>query len=661
MDRKLTSGEIKQLQNQSCLADDWNNISVSDGFTAGNIFHTRFSGKIRLGRFDKNFTLPGGLKKQAGLRHVTLHNCTLGDNVLIENIPNYIANYDIGDECFIQNVNNILVEGISSFGNGTEVSVLNETGGREVPIYNKLSAHTAYIIAMYRHRPELINKLRFHINQYTENIKSATGKIGKGVFILNTGTIKNMFIGNNCYIDGASRLENGSINSNEHAPVHIGHNVMAEDFIISSGAHVSDGVVLSRCFIGQACNLSHLFSAHDSLFFSNCQGENGEACAIFAGPYTVSMHKSSLLIAGMFSFLNAGSGSNQSNHMYKLGPIHQGIAERGSKTTSDSYILWPARIGAFSLVMGRHVTHPDTSNLPFSYLIEKRNKSFLVPGVNLRSVGTIRDAQKWPKRDKRKDPEKLDNINFNLLSPFTIQKMLNGIDTLRELQNTSGETSESYSYQSTIIRNSSLVKGIQFYTLAINKFMGNSIIKRLENIRFSNNEEIRLRLQPTHPYGLGEWVDLSGLITPKQLVSQLAESIEDGLVNDLSLIEESFSRWHKDYYDMEWTWVCDLIPRWYGISVEEITAKDITDIVRQWKDAVVTLDKMLYEDAHKEYSLVSKTGFGADGNSKQREYDFEQVRGAFEKDPFVCMVSEHIRIKTELGNELIDRIAPLLD
>ena len=50
--------------------------------------------------------------------------------------------------------------------------------------------------------------------------------------------------------------------------------------------------------------------------------------------------------------MNAGSGSNQSNHMYKLGPIHQGTLERGAKTTSDSYILWPARVGAFSLVMG---------------------------------------------------------------------------------------------------------------------------------------------------------------------------------------------------------------------------------------------------------------------------------------------------------------------
>ena len=54
--------------------------------------------------------------------------------------------------------------------------------------------------------------------------------------------------------------------------------------------------------------------------------------------------------------------------------------------------------------MGRHVNHPDTSRLPFSYLIENRNESFLVPGINLRSVGTIRDAQKWPKRDKSPRP-----------------------------------------------------------------------------------------------------------------------------------------------------------------------------------------------------------------------------------------------------------------
>ena len=176
----------------------------------------------------------------------------------------------------------------------------------------------------------------------------------------------------------------------------------------------------------------------------------------------------------MFSFMNAGSGSNQSNHMYKLGPIHQGTLERGAKTTSDSYILWPARVGAFSLVMGRHVNHADTSNLPFSYLIEQQNTTYLVPGVNLRSVGTIRDAQKWPKRDKRTDPNRLDYINYNLLSPYTIQKMFKGRSILKELKRVSGETSEIYSYQSAKIKNSSLNSGIRYYEIAIHKFLGNS-------------------------------------------------------------------------------------------------------------------------------------------------------------------------------------------
>lgn len=246
------------------------------------------------------------------------------------------------------------------------------------------------------------------------------------------------------------------------------------------GSKVEDATRLTRCFVGQACELGHGYSASDSLFFCNCQEENGEACAVFAGPFTVTHHKSTLLIAGMFSFMNAGSGSNQSNHMYKLGPIHQGAMERGSKTSSDSYVLWPARIGAFSLVMGRHTTHPDTSSLPFSYLIESKGVTYLVPGVNLRSVGTIRDVQKWPKRDRRPEEGRLDKVNFNLLSPYTIDKMVRGIGILENLRALSGATSDSYAYQSARITNSALEKGIGFYRLAIDKFLGNSLISRLE-------------------------------------------------------------------------------------------------------------------------------------------------------------------------------------
>ena len=658
--RNLRPDEIATLRSQACRADDWNQVWVPEVFDIEYVNHVRFSGVVKLGAFRKAFTLPGGLVKHSGLRHVTLHNCTLGDNVLIENVQNYIANYRIGDDCFIQNINVMLVEGKATFGNNVEVSVLNETGGREVPIYDGLSASLAYIIALYRHRPALIERLRDMITAYTEGIASTEGTVGDKVKIVNTGTIRNVKIGDYATIENSARLENGSVNSKREAPVFIGDSVIAQDFIVSSGAKIADAAKIIRCFIGQACQVTHNFSAHDSLLFSNCAFENGEACAIFAGPFTVSMHKSSLLIAGMYSFLNAGSGSNQSNHMYKLGPIHQGIVERGSKTTSDSYILWPAKVGAFSLIMGRHVNHPDTSGMPFSYLIEHGNRSYLVPGANLKSVGTIRDAQKWPKRDKRTDPDKLDCINFNLLSPYTIQKMLQGIDTLQGLKQTSGETSECYSFQSTTIKNSSLNKGIDLYTLAVHKFMGNSIIKRLEGAPFSDLNDLHDRLKLTDSLGEGEWIDLSGLIVPKQAVKDEIDRIVGNPDSTLEETESFFQAMHRRYYDMEWTWVCSIMPRWYGKTVDRLSPRDIIRIVRQWNEAVVSLDRMLYDDARKEFSMISRIGFGVDGSTRQRDFDFEQVRGEFENDAFVKMVCKHIEDKTALGNELIGRLETLM-
>ena len=658
--RKLNEDEIRLLQEHSCTADDWANIEVAQNFKTDYVFHTRFSGKVKLGVFDHEFTLAGGMKKHSGLYHTTLHNVTVGDNCCIENVKNYIANYEIGDYAFIENVDIILVDGCSKFGNGVEVAVLNETGGREVMMHDRLSAHQAYIMALYRHRPALIEKMKAIVEKYADDNASTTGRIGSHVTIVDSGYIKNVKIGDHCKIEGAGRLKNGSLNSNEHAPIHIGYGVVCDDFIISSGSSVEDGTTLTRCFIGQACHLGHNYSASDSLFFSNCQEENGEACAIFAGPFTVTHHKSTLLIAGMFSFMNAGSGSNQSNHMYKLGPIHQGALERGAKTTSDSYILWPAKVGAFSLVMGRHVNNADTSNLPFSYLIEQQNTTYLVPGVNLRSVGTIRDAQKWPKRDKRKDPHRLDQINYNLLSPYTIQKMMKGRQILKDLRRVSGETSETYAYQSAKIKNSSLNKGIQLYETAIHKFLGNSLIKRLEETKFQSDGEIRDRLLPDTEIGSGEWVDVSGLIAPKSEIEKLMMDIESGMLTDVDGIHERFVEMHRNYYTYEWTWAYEKILSFYGLQAESITAKDVTMIVKKWQEAVVGLDKMVYADAKKEFSLSAMTGFGADGSREEQELDFEQVRGVFESNPFVTAVLQHIEVKTALGNELIERISPLV-
>ena len=653
---KLSQDQIELLQQRGCRAEDWGTVYCSDPDSLKYIRGVRFSGTVCFGKFSEVFILPGGVKKHSGLRDCTLHNVTVGDESLVENVTNYIANYDIGTHTYIENVDLIVNEGPSAFGNGVEVSVLNETGGREVKIYDRLSAQIAYVLAMYRHRPALIGRLNSMIDEYAAAQTSERGRIGDYVSIRNTRHINGVRIGDHAVISGTSRLRNGTVHSNAYAPVTIAHGVIADDFIICSGSHVADNTTIERCFIGQACRLGHGYSASDSLFFSNCQGENGEACAIFAGPFTVTHHKSTLLIAGMFSFMNAGSGSNQSNHMYKLGPIHQGILERGAKTASDSYILWPSRVGAFSLVMGRHVTHSDTSHLPFSYLIEQQNTTYLVPGVNLRSVGTVRDAQKWPKRDGRKDPDRLDCINYNLLSPYTIQKMFKGIKLLNNLLYSSGELSDIYSYHSTKIRNSSLRNGIKYYQTAITKFLGNSIIKRLENLPAgASDAEIRETLKPTCPIGTGPWADLGGLIAPRDAISNLVDRVEKGNVS-LSELFDAFRNLHAQYYDAEWTWAYDKYAEFFGYPLETITAEQVVDIVERWKDAVIGLDKELYEDARKEFNLASMTGFGADGDKSIKERDFSEVRGDFESNSFVTAVLEHIKAKEALGNNLIERL-----
>ncbi|MDD2285377.1 MAG: DUF4954 family protein [Paludibacter sp.] len=656
--RQLTEKEIAALTIYGCTAENWKRVTVAEKFKPDYISNVHFSGEIKLGVFEKTFELAGGLKKHAGLYNCCLHNCIIGNNIYIDKIHNYIANYIIEDNTFIDNINLLLVDGVSSFGNGVKVPVMNERGGREISIFDNLSAPLAYIQTLYRHRKNLILNIQLLIDNYAKAQQSKKGYIGKNVRMVNCGSIKNVRIGNCAIIEGASILENGTINSNDEAPVIIGSGVKCKDFILSSGVEVTDSTLISRCFIGQGCILAKHYSALDSLFFSNCQGMHGEATAIFAGPYTVTHHKSTLLIAGMFSFLNAGSGSNQSNHMYKLGPIHQGICERGSKTTSDSFLLWPAKIGAFTLVMGRHHKHSDTSDLPFSYLIENASESFLVPGVNLRSVGTIRDAQKWPKRDNRKDSRKLDPINFNLLSPYTIQKMMKGVDVLKKLQQISGETTDLYVYQNCNIKNSSLKNGLELYEIAISKFLGNSLISRLGDKIYNNIEEVRARLKPDTPKGLGEWIDLSGLIAPKGKIDELLSAIEQNKYS-LEKIQSEFERMHAQYYNYEWTWAKNKLEFYWNKTIDEVTYEDLVKTIEHWKKSVVKLDQLIYCDAKKEFNLNSKTGFGVDGDENQKHQDFESVRGNFESNPFVLEVLNHIKTKTELGNDMIERLSAL--
>lgn len=102
---------------------------------------------------------------------------------------------------------------------------------------------------------------------------------------------------------------------------------------------------------------------------------------------------------------------------------------------------------------------------------------------------------------------------------------------------------------------------------------------------------------------------------------------------------------------MEWTWVCEHLHTWLGKPLSDVTLSDIPAIVDRWLRSVTDLDHMLLEDARKEFSLQSHTGFGIDDPTAESDRDFSSVRGEFDSDPFVKMVKDHIVNKTALAHK----------
>ena len=645
--RPLNNSEKTALQNQGCFSSDWSKIEVTDSFSTDFVHQVRFMGTVKLGSLGGTVMTSKGEGSTSGLYNCKIENCEIGNDVLLDNVQ-LVKNYRIMDQVILENVQSISVSASSTFGNGFEIEVLNEGGGRELKIFDRLSAQLAYILVSYRHNPALIDSINRMISDYAEKCSSDTGSIGTGAEIRNAGTISEVNIGEYASICGAALLKNGTIVSNKEAPAFVGENVIAKNFIILSGSKVDGGAMVDKSFVGQGVEIGKQFSSENSVFFANSEAFHGEAVSIFAGPYTVSHHKSSLLIAGMYSFYNAGSGTNQSNHMYKLGPVHQGILERGSKTGSFAYLLWPCRIGAYSVVMGKNQASFDTSDFPFSYINVDNEKSILTPGMNLFTVGTKRDTEKWPKRDKRKDPVKLDLINFDFLSPYIVQKVFNSLDVLLELYEKASKKQETVFYKGIRIKRLMLKSTRKFYETAVNIFLGDQVIKRLEKIDGSPGlESIRKAFAPGSGDIPEKWLDLSGMIASEQAVQRLLADITSGTANTLEKIVSALEQIHASYEDEVWNWTTRILAERYDVDVKEINADQLLELINRWESETIKLNKMILSDAGKEFDNSSKIGFGVDGNEEVRDLDFEAVRGVLDENKFIKGIRKEME-ETEL-------------
>ena len=613
--RPLTSEEIEVLKSNDCWAEDWTSINVSEDFKPNYMHRVMLYGEVNIGAFNKNVEVSQGFVKHSGINNATLRNVTIGDDCLIENVGNFINNYTIGDDCYISNISTMETTEGATFGEGNLVSVLNEVGEGNVILFSDLNSQLAAFMVKHFSDKELKENIRQLIKTDIENKAPERGQIGSNVKIVNTKEITNCVINDLCEVNGASRLSDCTLLGSVHGNVYIGTGVIIENSIIAEGSSVINSVKIQDCFVGEACQLSNGFTASASVFFANSYMSNGEACAAFCGPFTASHHKSSLLIGGMFSFYNAGSATNFSNHAYKMGPMHWGILERGSKTASGAYLLMPASLGSFSVCFGKLMHHPNTRNLPFAYLIADGDKMFLIPGRNITTVGLYRDIKKWPKRDLRAQENRKSIVNFDWLSPFSVGEILKGKKILESLREVTGDNVSQYLYHEYIIPATSLHKGIKYYDIALRIYMG-AVLKRV----LKRDPAIT---PPSTQTGVGDWDDLSGLLLPVSEEDRIIADLKDGTIETIQELISRFEEIDANYREYQWAWTYKMICDYYHIS--EITLEDANRIHEDYIKARRSWIAEIKKDAEKEYAMgdVEEEVYRNFVNSLDQEVDYE--------------------------------------
>ncbi len=573
--RPLTAQETASLAAQQCLADDWRLIEVAGDFSTERIRNCRITGKLRIN----------------------------GD-VRIENVGR-IGGYEIRSGARIENTAVVESATDSRFGTGVPVAVVNENGGRAVPLSPYLTAQTAYVIAMCRHRPQTVSRLSAMM---TAGDLPKTACISSGARINACGIIRDVCIGEDAVIEGAARLENGTVHSFAGQRTYIGSGVILRDFVVCGNATVDNGTVAERCYIGNAAHLAGA-TVTDSMFFADSHCDNGEMCSVLAGPYTISHHKSTLLIAGLFSFFNAGSGTNQSNHLLKSGPVHQGIHQRGCKYGSDAYMMLPALDGAFTTVIGRHKTHPDTEDFPFSILIENEGHSWLLPGNNLATCGAARDTDKWPRRDRR-DSFSRDIVNFSECNPYIGERILRAISACEELL--SKETPDTVVYRRMRIKTAILRRGLRLYRLAAEKYIGAMLDAGSDSGNVPSS-------------ATGRWSDVCGQYMPTSVLDSILDAIDSGELTTPDAVNDAFAAADADYTRQAYAWAKNILAEKLGHAPSQT---EIAEAVETGRLAAEKLAAMAADDLRSEKDISTSVGYGLDSQDEERRLaDFRAVRG----------------------------------
>jgi hypothetical protein len=604
--RQLRYDEIEKLINNNNTSTNWNDIFVSDEFDTDQIKNNEFFGHVRIGNVKKNILEYHDLKVPVGITNSLIISCDIGDYCAIHNV-HYLSHYIIGDGCILLNIDEMQTTNYAKFGNGIIkegeaenlriwLDIMNETGSRKIIPFDGMITADAYLWAKYRDDKIMLERLKEITQNTFDNRRGLYGTIGECCVIKHSRIIKDVKIGSNCYIKGANKLKNLTINSSESEPSQIGEGVELVNGIIGYGCHIFYGVKAVRFILGNNSNLKYGARLIHSFLGDNSTISCCEVLNNLIFPAHEQHHNNSFLIASVVKGQSniAAGATIGSNHNSRAND-NEIEAGRGFWPGLCTSVKHSSRFASFVLLSKSD--YPAELNIPFPFSLINNNYAKdeleIMPAFwwlyNMYALA--RNTWKFKDRDKRKN--KIQKIEFESLAPDTIEEIFNARKLL-EIYTAKAYLKLKNEYDTSISENELVKIGKELLSEPKEKIKGLQVFG--ENIEKSNRKIRILKFYEAyhayadmiHYYAIKnileyikannasfekiftelkserykKWINLGGQLIKESDVDDLRNKIRTGKLNSWNEIHKQYEiLWEKYIIDKQkhaFASICDL-------------------------------------------------------------------------------------------------------
>ncbi|MGM0674605.1 MAG: DUF4954 family protein, partial [Spirochaetota bacterium] len=565
--RRLSAHELEILVKNGNVADNWEEILVTDEFDPVQILASSFHGLVRIGAVCNATLEHHDLQLPVGITNSTISSCDIGDYVAIHN-ARYLAHYIIGDRSIITNIDEMHTTDHAKFGNGilkdgedeevlVTLDLINESGSRAVQPFDGMTTADAYVWSRYRDDEQLQKRLAAMTQERFDTRRGYYGTIGEQCVIKNSRIVKDVKVGAHCYIKGANKLKNLTINSSGDEPTQIGEGVELVNGIIGAGCRIFYGCKAVRFIMGSNSSLKYGARLIHSFMGDNSTVSCCELLHNLMFPAHEQHHNNSFLIASVvMGQSNIAAGATIGSNHNSRANDNEIQAGRGFWPGLCTSLKHSSRFASFVLVSKGH--YPAELDIPFPFALVNNNTAEdrleIMPAFwwTHNMYALARNSWKFSARDRRK--HKTQHIEFNAFAPDTVEEI---IEARRLLASWSAEASgESWSNDRLVVRGKHIEKsrrdivilkpeaGYEAYEQMLHYYAAENLIAYLEADEGRSYADMCRDLAGER---VTAWANLGGQLVPESEVASLRADIGMGALSSWDEVHARYDRLWEDY------------------------------------------------------------------------------------------------------------------